>query len=104
MATFDNDSTTSEEKVSVASEITSPEALAGAIATLSLQDAKPSASSTHKTHDDSQRPMIVYTRAQLLYLHNSPLVKAPDGFPDLKYWFGYVRGFPCVEHHLPPIS
>jgi len=34
------------------------------------------------------RPILIYTRDQLLFLSNSPLVKAPPDMPDLKYWFG----------------
>ncbi|KAF8634004.1 hypothetical protein AX15_001178 [Amanita polypyramis BW_CC] len=33
-------------------------------------------------------PMIVYTRPQLLYLYNSPLVQPPSNMPGLKDWFG----------------
>ncbi|KAF8898562.1 hypothetical protein BD779DRAFT_1484574 [Infundibulicybe gibba] len=36
----------------------------------------------------SPPPIRVYTRTQLLALHNSPLVKPPVGMPDLKDWFG----------------
>jgi hypothetical protein len=35
-------------------------------------------------------PMIVYTRSQLLSLHNSPLVRPPPNMPELKDWFGCV--------------
>lgn len=49
-------------------------------------------------HDDgtpdgeaqSPRPLHIYTRAQLLTLSVSPLVKVPDGMPELKDWFGCV--------------
>ena len=34
------------------------------------------------------RPILIYTRDQLLFLSNSPLVDAPPDMPDLKNWFG----------------
>ncbi|KAJ6604341.1 hypothetical protein DFH09DRAFT_1122361 [Mycena vulgaris] len=34
------------------------------------------------------RPRMIYTRPQILYLQNSPLVKCPPDMPELKYWFG----------------
>ena len=34
------------------------------------------------------RPILIYTRDQLLFLSNSPLVKAPPDMPDLKHWYG----------------
>lgn len=36
----------------------------------------------------SPRPILIYTRDQLLFLSNSPLVKAPPDMPDLKHWYG----------------
>ncbi|KAF8641044.1 hypothetical protein AX17_000688 [Amanita inopinata Kibby_2008] len=32
--------------------------------------------------------ILIYTRSQLLSLHNSPLVQPPHNMPDLKDWFG----------------
>jgi hypothetical protein len=62
------------------------------VANLSLQD------ETSQTEPgdapDRQKPaippqrLIIYTRSQLLLLHNSPLVKAPPDMPSLKEWFG----------------
>ncbi|KAH7883742.1 hypothetical protein F5I97DRAFT_2065263 [Phlebopus sp. FC_14] len=34
------------------------------------------------------RPFVMYSRSQLLFLHKSPLVKIPSGMPALKDWFG----------------
>ncbi|KAJ7655117.1 hypothetical protein DFH06DRAFT_1298722 [Mycena polygramma] len=34
------------------------------------------------------RPLIIYTRPQILHLQSSPLVKSPPDMPELKYWFG----------------
>ena len=34
------------------------------------------------------RPILIYTRDQLLFLSNSPLVDAPPDMPELKNWFG----------------
>jgi hypothetical protein len=36
------------------------------------------------------RPLTIYTRAQILFLHESPLVKPPSGMPPLREWFGCV--------------
>lgn len=35
------------------------------------------------------RPLMIYTRPQILHLQSSPLVKCPPDMPELKYWFGY---------------
>ncbi|KAF7319953.1 hypothetical protein MKEN_00779200 [Mycena kentingensis (nom. inval.)] len=34
------------------------------------------------------RPLLIYTRPQLLHLQSSPLVKPPPTMPELKHWFG----------------
>ncbi|KAJ7169578.1 hypothetical protein C8R46DRAFT_202098 [Mycena filopes] len=34
------------------------------------------------------RTLVVYTRAQMLHLQGSPLVKTPGDMPELKLWFG----------------
>ncbi|KAH7915376.1 hypothetical protein BJ138DRAFT_1141973 [Hygrophoropsis aurantiaca] len=39
-------------------------------------------------NDHKNRPLVIYSRPQLLYLHKSPLVKLPPGMPALKDWFG----------------
>lgn len=38
----------------------------------------------------STRPLIIYTRKELLNLSQSTLVKPPVGMPEFKSWFGYV--------------
>ncbi|KAJ7042546.1 hypothetical protein C8F04DRAFT_1229792 [Mycena alexandri] len=37
------------------------------------------------------RPLLVYTRPQMLHLQSSPLVKSPPAMPELKDWFGRDR-------------
>nr|GAT49767.1 predicted protein [Mycena chlorophos] len=37
------------------------------------------------------RPLLVYTRSQLLHLQASPLVKPPPTMPELKQWFGQSK-------------
>lgn len=50
-----------------------------------------SSSSTQPIQDASQpRPLIIYSRIQMLALSKSPLVKPPDGMPPFKTWYGYV--------------
>jgi zinc finger CCCH domain-containing protein 13 len=34
------------------------------------------------------RPILIYTREQLVSLSKSPLVKVPPDMPDLRSWFG----------------
>ncbi|KAF7339910.1 hypothetical protein MVEN_01908400 [Mycena venus] len=34
------------------------------------------------------RPLMIYTRPQMLHLQSSPLVKSPPDMPELKQWFG----------------
>jgi len=41
-------------------------------------------------NDPTPRPLIMYSRSQLLFLHKSPLVKIPNGMPAFKDWFGYA--------------
>lgn len=36
------------------------------------------------------RPLMIYTRPQILHLQSSPLVKSPPDMPELKHWFGCV--------------
>ncbi|GBE78384.1 hypothetical protein SCP_0112690 [Sparassis crispa] len=55
------------------------------VAGVVLQDPQPD---TDDKIDTPPRPLRVYTRSQVLYLHKSPLVKPPDGMPPLKDWFG----------------
>ncbi|KAJ7462689.1 hypothetical protein B0H11DRAFT_2053854 [Mycena galericulata] len=48
----------------------------------------------HSEQDESAtklipcRPLMIYTRPQILLLQSSPLVKCPPDMPELKYWFG----------------
>ncbi|KAH8120141.1 hypothetical protein DFH11DRAFT_1558531 [Phellopilus nigrolimitatus] len=51
------------------------------------------AEDTQSNEADStpSRPRIVYTRRQLLYLSQSPLVRPPDGMPTFKSWFGELN-------------
>ncbi|KAG8742985.1 hypothetical protein FRC10_000555 [Ceratobasidium sp. 414] len=61
--------------------------------TVSLHVAQPSDSTTpdppsEKTPEPNARAFVQYTRAELLRLSKSPLVKIPDGMPPFKEWFG----------------
>jgi zinc finger CCCH domain-containing protein 13 len=65
--------------------------LAEDVGKLTLQDA----TDTQQNKDgqqfhDSEGPLYIYSIRQCLYLSKSPLVKAPDGMPLLKDWFGYA--------------
>lgn len=70
------------------------------IARVSVQDGDSGDTSTSKSEHVSSQPLRVYTRSQVLYLRDSPLVRPPEGMPSLKDWFGYVCQ--CCErtpHH-----
>lgn len=60
------------------------------VANVSVQDGDCGDTSTSKSERVSPKPVRVYTRSQVLYLRDSPLVKPPEGMPSLKDWFGYV--------------
>lgn len=62
--------------------------LAPAVEKLSLKDGPSGNSSARRDSSKSRRPIIVYTRRQLLYLYDSPLVVSPEGLPALRDWFG----------------
>lgn len=54
---------------------------------------KPSASvgdNTSSGENNTPRPLIFYTRKELIHLSTSPLVKVPDRMPAFKVWFGCV--------------
>lgn len=42
----------------------------------------------HESIKPPPRPLHIYTRADMLKIHQSPLVKPPEGMPALKDWFG----------------
>ncbi|GJE86043.1 hypothetical protein PsYK624_021230 [Phanerochaete sordida] len=57
--------------------------LADSLANANIQDDK-----SHEKANHPPREPHVYTRAQLLWISKSPLVKPPEGMPALKDWFG----------------
>lgn len=59
--------------------------LADALSSTTIEGSSPQPESPAHA---SPRPLRIYTRAQLLSLHNSPLVKPPPDMPELKQWFG----------------
>lgn len=57
------------------------------------------------------RPLMIYTRPQMLHLQSSPLVKSPPDMPELKHWFGYVAPYVHIRlfdhfysEHEPSLS
>ncbi|KAJ7071543.1 hypothetical protein C8F01DRAFT_439119 [Mycena amicta] len=60
------------------------------LATMALSDAETSPSQVAAVPAQSSpcRPLLIYTRPQLLRLQSSPLVKPPTAMPELKHWFG----------------
>jgi hypothetical protein len=45
-------------------------------------------SNATKATSNPSRPLMIYTRPQLVHLHSSPLVQPPADMPTLKDWFG----------------
>ncbi|KAF8078451.1 hypothetical protein FPV67DRAFT_1663190 [Lyophyllum atratum] len=87
MASPGTDSTTDTATGTHVSEV---EGLATSLASGAVHD---EASQTEPTADAEKRTtsfqtMRIYTRPQILFLSNSPLVHLPPGMPELKDWFG----------------
>ncbi|ESK98364.1 hypothetical protein Moror_114 [Moniliophthora roreri MCA 2997] len=53
-----------------------------------FQDSPNQAEQDHGTSSPPSRPLQIYTKAQIIALHKSPLVSVPTGMPELKDWFG----------------
>ncbi|KAL0950976.1 hypothetical protein HGRIS_007724 [Hohenbuehelia grisea] len=82
-----NDSSISQNETTPAAV----EQLTKAVASAGLQDGLGQVEPTESEKDTGTplaRPMIIYTRAQIVYLHKSPLVRPPEGMPELNDWFG----------------
>lgn len=60
---------------------------------MSANDAEQDDSEKPQEATDEPRPLRIYTRAQLLHLHGSPLVQPPPDMPELKTWFGCVSRY-----------
>ena len=60
------------------------DSLANALANVEIQEDEHS----EEKVEQSPRELHIYSNPQLLLLSKSPLVKAPDGMPPLKDWFG----------------
>ena len=55
---------------------------------IALQTEDDTEPSEHSTSDVFLPPFFSYSRSQILVLHKSPLVRCPEGMPELKDWFG----------------
>ncbi|KAI0793417.1 hypothetical protein C8Q75DRAFT_750127 [Abortiporus biennis] len=87
MASPDIDTQKTDEQTPLPSESNPLENITESLEKITLQHEDSSVDVVVKT-DEPPRPPYVYSRAEILYLSKSPLVKAPDGMPPLKYWFG----------------
>ena len=94
--TMDTEIDISQPEITLSTQNAAISDLGNSVANLSLQDENIQAAiepgdapDMQKLAAPSQRLMI-YTRPQLLLLHESPLVKPPPDMPALKDWFGYV--------------
>ena len=65
--------------------------LSTAVSNVHLNEDNDNGASAQPAQDVPQsRPLIIYTRKQMLALSKSPLIKIPDGMPQFKAWYGYV--------------
>jgi hypothetical protein len=76
-------------QLDAAQAVTQDDAVVSAAQKLSLED-ETSGSSSPTDPPRSTRPILMYTRPQILSLYHSPLVKALDDMPNIKDWFGSV--------------
>lgn len=73
-------------------QVSTVDGLASSFATVTIRD---DASQTGLTLQHNEKdtatlcPIRIYTRRQLLLLHNSSMVRVPPNMPVLKDWFGY---------------
>ena len=66
--------------------------LAESIPKVAVEDAtgkEQQTGSPDRTALPTPRPLTIYSRFQLVHLHNSPLVGLPPDMPMLKDWYGY---------------
>ncbi|TFK30603.1 hypothetical protein FA15DRAFT_662601 [Coprinopsis marcescibilis] len=75
------------------SENKNVDGLAASLAAATIENPSPSPNDSNlvkspQAWNASSTTSRIYTRAQLLSLHDSPLVKPPADMPDLKTWFG----------------
>jgi hypothetical protein len=86
MAAFGTE--TIPENVSSA-QISTVDSLSASLAKTTLQDVGSQAESEETENSITIfRPIRTYTRPQILFLHNSPLIQLPPDMPELKDWFG----------------
>lgn len=73
-------------------QVSAVNGLASSLATVVVHDDASQSEPTIQHHEKDTAafyPIKIYTRRQLLLLHNSPLVQVPPNMPALKDWFGY---------------
>ncbi|KAK0465406.1 uncharacterized protein EV420DRAFT_1637544 [Desarmillaria tabescens] len=89
MASPTTDVSLMDTELPITSETTPVDALAISLEGAKLQDEdlSPEQDDT-PTPQPSQRPLRIYTAAQMLALSKSPLVAPPTDMPELKDWFG----------------
>lgn len=89
------DDTTFENAQTNTQNVSAQERLAAELGKVKIGDFseaqdQPSAATKVKTEEPAARPLIIYTRKQILHLSQSPLIKLPDNMPSFKSWFGSV--------------
>lgn len=78
-------------ETTTSAQVSAVEDLARSVATVTVHDnaSQPSILQQHENDTAALCPIRIYTRRQLLLLHNSSLVQLPPNMPVLKDWFGY---------------
>jgi hypothetical protein len=79
-------------KTTSATQVSAVNNMARSFATVTVQDeTRPPEPTLQRDEKDATAfcPIRIYTRRQLLLLHNSSLVIVPPNMPVLKDWFGY---------------
>jgi len=78
-------------KTTSATQVPAVDGLSSSFATVTVYDeAGPEpALQNHEKDNTTFCSIRIYTRRQLLLLHNSSLVQLPPNMPVLKDWFGY---------------
>jgi hypothetical protein len=84
----------SKPEITFSTQNTATADLGISVANLSLRDetgqTEPGDTSDMQKLSTPPRRLMIYTRPQILLIHQSPLVKPPSDMPALKDWFGYV--------------
>ncbi|KAF8225027.1 hypothetical protein L208DRAFT_1409088 [Tricholoma matsutake] len=93
-------------ETTTSAQVSAVEDLARSVATVTVHDnaSQPSILQQHENDTAALCPIRIYTRRQLLLLHNSSLVQLPPNMPVLKDWFGSDNEQNLSKKDLEPIA